>query len=137
MAFNSKVKKKVGGEGECHKVFLKTGNLAWLCTLSWQLHCTCSYKVRWRSFILQPSGSKAYTWQLIFARLNNTVFKPSFDPAKQVLAFGVCSHVPRRGMIFQMGQSSMFLSIPACKPRLRYNIQKKFDYLQLRVYRLK
>ena len=121
MAFNSKVKKKVGGEGECHKVFLKTGNLAWL--LSWQLQCI--HKVRCRSYILQPSGSKAYTWQLIFARLNNTVFKPSFDPAKQVLAFGVCSHVPRRGMIFQTGQSSMFLSIPACKPRLRYNIQKK------------
>jgi len=73
----------------------------------------------------------------IFARLNNNFFKPSFDLAKQVLAFGVYSHVPRRGMIFQMGKSSMFLSILAGKPRLRYNIQKKFDYLQLRVDRLK
>lgn len=120
MAFNSIVKRKWEGmeKPQCLSKDWKSG-----LTLYPQL--TTSYKVRWRSYILKPLGSKAYTWQLIFARLNNTVFKPSFDPAKQVLAFCICSYVPGCGKIFQMGKSSMFLSIPACNPRLRYNIQKK------------
>lgn len=62
--------------------------------------------------------TKACTWQLVSFIIWKVepCFTPSFRQAKQVLAFGVCSHVPRRGMIFQMGKSSMFLAIPSCKP---------------------